>query len=119
MSHQTFGELIDELRFGSLADELNEKLAELVNACVDTGKVGSLSLQIKLKPGKAGEVEITDVVKVTVPQGERGSYLMYPTPEGRLQRQNPRQLAIDGLKDLGRKMLNRPDFYRQFIASEK
>lgn len=104
MSHQTFGELIDELRFGSLADELNEKLAELVNACVDTGKVGSLSLQIKLKPGKAGEVEITDVVKATVPQGERGSYLMYPTPEGRLQRQNPRQLAIDGLKDLGLKM---------------
>lgn len=104
MSHHTFGEFIDEVRYGSLTDELNEKLSELVNACVETGKVGTLNLSIKLKPGKAGEVEVTDTVKTTLPQGERGSYLMYPTPEGRLQRQDPRQLAIDGLKQIGREL---------------
>jgi len=102
MSHQTFGDFVDGVRYGELTDELNEKLSELVNACVDTGKVGTLTLQIKLKPGKAGEVEVTDTVKATLPQRERGSYLMYPTPEGRLQRQDPRQLAIDGLKQIGR-----------------
>lgn len=102
MPHPTFGGLVDELRFGELTDELNEKLSELVNACVNTGKVGTLTLSIKLKPGKAGEVEVTDTVKSSVPQLERGSYLMYPTPEGRLQRHDPRQIAIDGLKTIGR-----------------
>lgn len=103
MNEKTFGGLVDELRFGELTDELNEKMREVVNACVDTGKVGSIALTIKFKPGKAGEIEVTDAVKHTAPQRERGSYLMYPTPEGNLQRQDPRQLAIDGLKTIGQR----------------
>lgn len=101
MSNKTFGEVLQDLRYGTLHDELTEKMQEVVNACINTGKTGSLTLQIKLKPGKSGELEITDTIKSTVPELEKGGSIMWATPEGNLQREDPRQMTIEGLKSIG------------------
>lgn len=93
-----FTDALRSVRFGVLIDDLDDALKEVVNACAETGKVGTLSLTLKLKPGKGGQIEVFDEVKIKVPENERGSTLMFPTPEGRLQRNNPRQMDLEGLR---------------------
>ncbi|MFW8567033.1 hypothetical protein [Orrella sp. 11846] len=102
MSTKSFSDVLQELRYGTLHDELSEKLQEVVNACVETGRVGSLQLNIKLKPGLGGELEITDQIKTTVPELAKASSIMWATPEGNLSRQDPRQMTIDNLKQIGK-----------------
>lgn len=102
MSTKQFADVLQDLRYGTLHDELSDKLQEVVNACIDTGKVGSITLSIKLKPGKSGELEIIDTVKAQIPELEKGTSIMWATPEGNLQRQDPRQMTIDGLKSIGK-----------------
>lgn len=94
----SFTSTITALRYGKLHNELDKSLATLVDACTDTGKVGELTLTIKLKPGKGGQIEVFDNVKLKAPAHERGTTLMFPTPEGELQREDPRQMRIDEVR---------------------
>lgn len=57
-----FIDTLNSLRYGQLHDELTNNLHELTKACSETGKVGELTLKIKLKPGKAGQMEIIDEI---------------------------------------------------------
>lgn len=102
MAIRPFIDTLTALRYGELHDELSEKLNELVAACADTGKAGTLTLTLKLKPSKGAALEISDEVKVKVPKLEHGSTLMFPTPEGNLQREDPRQLKLEGLLEVKR-----------------
>lgn len=95
-----FTDTLNQLRFGTLNDDLSTELNKLVQACANTGKVGELTLKIKLKPGKGGQIEVVDDIKVNTPKEERGSSIMFATPEGNLQREDPRQLQIDGLRSV-------------------
>lgn len=95
MPARPFLDTLIALRFGKLHDELTEALNELTNACTETGKGGTLTLSIKLKPGRAGQVEILDDVKTKLPSFERGSTLMFSTPDGNLQRDDPRQQKLE------------------------
>ena len=98
---RTFVDTVEALRYGSLADELTDKLRELTLKCDDTKRAGSLTLTIKLKPGKGGQMEIVDDFKVVMPKEEKGTTLMFATPEGNLTRDDPRQLQIEGLRAVG------------------
>lgn len=98
MSFKPFGSTLTALRFGSLHEELTEALGELTAQCVNTGKAGELHLTLKLKPGKAGQVEVIDDIKVKAPKPERGSSIMFSTAEGNLQREDPRQMSFEQLK---------------------
>ncbi len=93
-----FTDTLMALRFGTLSDDLTEELNRLTSRCADTGKAGSLTLILKLKPGKGGQIEVSDEIKTKLPQDEKGSSIMFATPEGNLQREDPRQLQIDGLR---------------------
>lgn len=99
---QQFCNVIDQIRFGNLSDELTDKLNALTIACSDTNKGGELTLSIKIKPGKAGQMEISDNVKVKMPEYARETTLMFATVDGGLQRNDPRQKTLDlsGLKDV-------------------
>ena len=66
----------------------------------ETGRAGELRLTIKLKPGKAGQVEVSDDITVKAPKPERGTSIMFATPEGNLQREDPRQMSIEGLRSV-------------------
>lgn len=90
-----FTDTLAQLRYGTLVDELTKKLHELTAACTDTGRGGALTLTIALKPGKGGQVEVFDDIKLKMPKEERGSSIMFATVEGNLQREDPRQKKLD------------------------
>lgn len=90
-----FTDTLNSLRFGTLSDELTKKLNELTAACAETGRAGAITLTLALKPGKGGQVEVFDDVKIKMPKEERGSSIMFATPEGNLQREDPRQKKLD------------------------
>jgi hypothetical protein len=98
MAARPFTDTLMALRFGTLADDLTDELNRLTAACSATGKQGTLTLVLKLKPGKGGQIEVSDDIKTKLPEDEKGSSIMFATPDGNLQREDPRQLQIDGLR---------------------
>ncbi len=89
-----FAQTVCALRYGGTATELDEALRSLTKAVQDREKAGKIQLTITLKPGKGGQIEVFDEWKVTEPKPERSSTLMFPTTEGHLSRQDPRQRAL-------------------------
>ena len=90
-----FNQTLDTIYAGGLAAELDEKLTEVVRAAELTGKTGSISVTLKIKAkGSSGQIEITPAVKALVPEHERGNVLMFATPEGNLQLEDPRQQKL-------------------------
>lgn len=83
-----------------LAEELADALNDMVHASTETGKASELTLKIKLKPvgGSSGQVELETDVKSKLPQPTRGKTLMFATPNNNLQRENPKQQTLDGLR---------------------
>lgn len=97
---KSISETLKALRYGTLDEELGEKLHELVSRCDSTQRAGSLTLVLKIKPGGPGRIEIVDDIKVTMPKEEKGSSIMFVTPQGRIQRTDPRQMEIEGLRNV-------------------
>lgn len=93
-----FTDTLNAMRFGTLTDGLTKELHELTKACANTQRVGSITLTLSLKPGKGGQIEVFDDIKVKLPKPERGSSIMFATPEGNLQREDPRQMEIKRLR---------------------
>ncbi len=96
-----FNDTLVSLRYGTLHDELTEALNKLTDDVTRTGKVGALTLSIKLKPtNNSGQIEVIDDLKVTTPKETKGTTIMFATPENNLTRDDPRQLSIEGLRTL-------------------
>src|SRR5213595_2421799 len=89
-----------QLRYGELHEELSDKLNELVSAVDRAQKSGKLVLTLSLKPGKGGQIEIGDEIKLTLPKEEKASSIMFATPEGNLQREDPRQKTFEGIRSV-------------------
>lgn len=98
MIPRQFTEALAQLRYGTLNDELTKELRALTLACQDTGRAGAITLTLAIKPGKGGQLEIVDDIKVKMPKPEKGSSLVYATPEGNWQRNDPRQAELDGIR---------------------
>ena len=83
-----------------LAEELADALNDMVHASTETGKASELTVKIKLKPvgGSSGQVELETDVKSKLPQPTRGKTLMFSTPNNNLQRENPKQQTLAGLR---------------------
>ena len=99
---RTFIDAIRVLRYGALSDELTKELQRVVLACADTGRKGTLTLRLSIKPGKAGQLEIADAVSVKLPEPDRAVSLLFATPDGNLQREDPRQLSLEGVRVVSR-----------------
>jgi len=85
-----FIEFLEAQRKGCLLPEIDEEFRNLVKACQDTGKVGDITLHIKIKP--VGEtVTASDQIKTKVPQLEKGASSYFVCGDGSLSRNNPRQ----------------------------
>ncbi len=87
-------ETLHHLGAGCLMDELAEKMAELVLACDATGKPGNLILKISMRRATAGAFAITGAVTVKKPIEPPVEALMFPTPEGNLLTEDPRQQKL-------------------------
>ena len=91
-----FAFVIANLRYGQTLDELSETLHECVEASRETGKVSTMTLELKIKPnGATGQYELSEKIKSKIPESERGVTLMFGTPEGNLVREDPRQMKLD------------------------
>lgn len=100
-----YAQTLSDIYRGGLLSELDEKLTEVVKAAELTGKQGSLTLTLKIKTqGSSGQVDLTPVIKSVVPEHDRGNVIMFATPEGNLQLQDPRQKQLD-LKEAPAKVL--------------
>lgn len=99
MSTQAFAVFLQDLRDGRAHSELSAGLAELLAAVKDTGKGGSLTLQVKVKPATRGKdmdkVVILDNVKVDLPKPERGEDFFFVTDDNELSRKHPRQQSLE------------------------
>lgn len=99
MSTQAFAAFLQDLRDGRAHSELSAGLAELLAAVKDTGKGGTLTLKVKVKPGARGKdvdkVIITDTVTVDAPKPERGEDFFWVTEENELSRKHPRQQSLE------------------------
>ncbi|GAA5231785.1 hypothetical protein FOZ76_14610 [Verticiella sediminum] len=84
------------VRGGMLLDEAAQALANVVMAVESTGKDGELTIKLKVKRlSRSGAIEIIDTLTHKAPQEERLTTMFYPTPEGNLLTQDPRQQHLD------------------------
>jgi hypothetical protein len=91
-----FAAVLQELRAGLTHAELSDRLVELVTACQATGKGGSITFTLSVKPtkGESGVMVVTDKIAAKIPEGERGEGIFFSTIEGNLVRQDPRQQEL-------------------------
>lgn len=100
MGIRPFSDTLRQIRYGELQNELAEGLNQLTKECCDTGKTGELVLKIKLKPNPAGQVEVLDDLQIKTPKPTRGTSIFFATPEGNLQREDPRQRELEGIREV-------------------
>lgn len=102
---RTFTETMKDLRGGSADIDASQALAELVQAVRDTGRSGSLLVEIKLKPVTANDgtqLIVEDVIKVKKPMPQRGNTVLFTTGDNALSRKDPRQPELSGLRDVNK-----------------
>ena len=97
MRPDLFTHVLAQLDYGQTAEDLSEKLYECIERARDTGKQAKLTLTLTVKPSgrDTGQFELKDQVKTALPAYDRGMTLLFATPEGNLQRENPRQAGLD------------------------
>jgi hypothetical protein len=87
-----FAAFVQEQGRGRLHSELSDGFAELVAACMEHEKAGTLTLTIKVKPSKDGEsVQISDDLKIKAPEADRSPSVFFTDRHGNVSRNNPRQ----------------------------
>jgi hypothetical protein len=96
-----FTHTINQLRYGQTAQELSDHVAACVNAARDTGKMAELTIKFKFKPEANGaQIFISEEIKPKIPTFPREATILFPTPQGNLQREDPRQTQIPGLRQV-------------------
>jgi hypothetical protein len=89
---KTFTQTVAELNGGKFAEELTTALSDLVGACSSIGKAGSLTVTIKMKPGKAGSaMQVEHDFTLKAPEFDRPTDYMYVGKDNSLLRNDPRQ----------------------------
>ena len=90
-----FTQILHDQRKGKLHEEITEQLAELVVACVETQKKGSMALKLTVVPGKDGvTVMLLDELNVKTPQHDKEAGLYFPNAAGGLGRRHPDQAQL-------------------------
>jgi hypothetical protein len=97
-----FVDFLMEHRGGRTEEELGEALAECVRAVQQTEKAGVVTITVTVKPnGRDGATVLVDTgFKSKLPEPTRPDSLYYVDDCGNLVRSNPRQLSLDGLREV-------------------
>jgi hypothetical protein len=98
---EDFCEVLALLRHGATVASLTGELRDLVSAVRDTGRRGKLVLTIDVKPASTGDTTVltlADTIKVTKPTAEKVETLFYADTKNVLQRNDPRQPELAGLR---------------------
>lgn len=96
MAIKPITEMLQHVRGGMLLVEASDQLAEVVKAVESTGKSGEVTIKLQIKKlSRSGALEIIDKLTYKVPAESPLTTMMYPTPEGNLLTQDPRQQKLD------------------------
>lgn len=99
MPRRSFADTLRDVKGGDAIEELDSQLQQLVQQVQRTHKGGSLKLTMEIKPMK-GSTEAV-VVKATVttkaPTFDDAGTVLFPTPEGNLQRNFHKQDELPGI----------------------
>lgn len=86
-------DVLRDIRKGRPVEEATMALADVVRAVDETGKEGSVTITLKIKPAKHGGPEKTLIaeVKAKKPISEIAPAVFFSDAEGDLHRYDPRQ----------------------------
>lgn len=95
-----FSRTLNSIDYGEFQKELSQALGEVLQGVKDTNKAGELAvkLKVKMESSGTGQISITADHTAKVPEQGRGKWLLYATPEGNLQREDPRQKSLPGIQ---------------------
>lgn len=96
---KAFGVFLQEINEGRVHGRATERLDALLHAVRDTGKAGSLTVTIKVKPaarsaGIVDKVTLKGEVKVDLPMNDAGEDFFWMTEDAELSRNHPRQSSL-------------------------
>lgn len=95
-----FADVLLEVDKGRFHTELSTALQELVGRVVETGKAGSLTVKLAIKPTKGDPLTVAASVAVKRPEFDRAESFFYPDAEHNLLREDPNQQALMPLRDV-------------------
>lgn len=91
-----FMDVLREHRRGLTHDDINDKMREVLAGVEEEGKSGSLTLKFTFSPRAKGEgIDVAVAINANPPKPEAATSIFYLTPNGDLQRQDPRQADMD------------------------
>lgn len=91
-----FTDVLRDMRKGKVVAEATDRLAELVMAVLETGKPGTLSLQLSVRTQSRGDNAVIVAAKVGVkkPQLDLPEALFFADGDGALLRDDPTQMRM-------------------------
>lgn len=89
-------QLADVLRemTGDQYDEINGALSEIVEAAMETGRAGELTIKLKIKPSATDAAEVSCDIKAKVPELPKKPTIFFVVNGDSLIRNNPRQQEL-------------------------
>ena len=87
-------QMLAQINGGVLLHDFGEQLAELVQAVDVTGKPGKITLELHLRKSTQQTMAASGKVTVTKPKEPLIETLLFPTPEGNLLTEDPRQSKL-------------------------
>lgn len=104
-----FAATLQEIAAGTFHARLSEQLQDLVTAVTDTGRKGTLTVQLTvapIKPGNTTNLVVTGKVAVKAPESDDAapSSVFFHDTNGNLTRNDPNQpaLPLRGLESTGK-----------------
>lgn len=94
---QSFAAFLCQHARGASERELSTALRDLAEAVEETGRPGSITYTLSLRPESRAEhvVTTTDEIKVKMPKADRPASIFFIDQQYRLVRNDPRQLTFE------------------------
>lgn len=94
---QSFASFLCTHARGRSERELSQKLQELVEAVEESGRAGSITYTLNVKPEPKAEhaMLVSDSIKVKKPELDRPASIFFADEQYRLVRTDPRQLSFE------------------------
>lgn len=98
---QSFASFLVQHARGRSEQELSRCLAELVEAVEETGKSGSITYTLTIKPEPKADraMLVTDSIKMKAPELDRPASIFFADNDHHLVRSHPGQLSFDSLTE--------------------
>jgi flagellar hook assembly protein FlgD len=90
----TFTDIVGSLEGGRAFEQLNDHLAEVVQAVTQHRKVGEITITVKVLPNGDNAVSVIPAIKVKIPEAARAVTMFFTDENGNLLRRDPRQSEL-------------------------